>query len=45
MDQLSSLGKDEADRAAIADLITSLDDRYHLSAKISREPGVEEIIK
>jgi hypothetical protein len=42
---LSSLAKDEADQVAIANLITALDEKYDLSAKITREPGVEEILK
>ncbi|MGD0611727.1 MAG: hypothetical protein ABSB41_09450 [Anaerolineales bacterium] len=42
---LGSLAKDEADRVAVANLITALDDRYDLSAKIARERGVEEILK
>lgn len=45
IDQLSSLAKKEADRAVIADLITALEEKYDLSAKIAREPGVEEILK
>jgi hypothetical protein len=32
------------DRVLIANMITALDDKYDLSKKMTREPGVEEII-
>jgi len=42
---LSSLAKDQAERALIAYVLTALDDQYSLSKKMDKEPGVEEIIK
>lgn len=42
---LGSLAKEEADRVAIANLITALNEKYDLSAKIARERGVREILK
>src|SRR3990172_8252602 len=41
---LSGLAKDRVDRVLIANMITALDDKYDLSKKMTREPGVEEII-
>jgi hypothetical protein len=41
---LSGLAKDQVDRVLIANMITALDDKYDLSKKMTREPGVEEII-
>jgi hypothetical protein len=41
---LGGLAKDRADRVLIANMITALDDKYDLSKKMAREPGVEEII-
>jgi hypothetical protein len=41
---LGGLAKDRADRVLIANMITALDDKYDLSKKMPREPGVEEII-
>ena len=43
--ELSRLAQNEADKTCIAQLIEALDQRYYLSAKIAREPGLEEIIK
>ncbi len=42
---LSTLAKGDADRVLIANAMTALDDKYALTQKIAREPGVEEIIK
>ena len=41
---LGGLTKDRADRVLIANMITALDDKYDLSKKMPKEPGVEEII-
>lgn len=43
--QLSILAKDRADRQLIAKGIATLNEKYDLSVKIAREPGVEEILK
>ena len=43
--ELSRLAQNEADKTRIAQLVEALDERYHLSAKIAGEPGLEEIIK
>ncbi len=42
---LSNLAKDRIERDLIAATIAALDARYDLSMKMTREPGVEEIIK
>jgi hypothetical protein len=42
---LNSLAKDQGERDLIAATITALDDRYDLSTKMAKEPGVGEIIK
>jgi hypothetical protein len=43
--QLNRLWKDEEDHLLIANTIQALDARYHLIGKITRDPGVEEIIQ
>ncbi len=42
---LSSLAKNREDQVLIAVTLKTLDDKYALSQKIVREPGLEEIIK
>lgn len=42
---LSSLTTDRAERDLVARTLKALDDKYGLSEKIAREPGLEEIIK
>lgn len=42
---LSSLSNDSDDKDLIATALLALDDRYDLSGKMGREPGLEEIIK
>ncbi len=43
--KLSRLWKEQQDRILNAKTIQALDDRYDLSRKMAREPGVEEIIE
>jgi hypothetical protein len=43
--KLNRLWKDERDHALIAKTIEALNTRYNLTEKMSKEPGVEEIIK
>jgi len=43
--KLNRLWKDEEDHILIANTIKALDTRYHLIWKITKEPGVEEIIQ
>jgi hypothetical protein len=43
--KLNRLWKDEQDHVLIASTIRALDTRYDLNRKITKEPGVEEIIK
>ena len=43
--ELARLAGGQEDRLLIADMITVLDDKYDLSAKMVREPGVEDIIQ
>ena len=45
INQLSRLANTSQEQALIAAAVKALDDRYGLSRKIEREPGVEEIIK
>lgn len=42
---LARLAGGQEDRLLIADMLTTLDDKYDLSAKMAREPGVEDIIQ
>ncbi len=42
--ELGKLAPGEEDRNLMADAIAVLDDRYDLSAKLAREPGVEPIL-
>jgi hypothetical protein len=42
--KLNRLWKDEQDHALVANTIRALDSRYDLNRKISKEPGVEEVI-
>jgi hypothetical protein len=42
---LSSLTKNRGDEMVIASAIAALDDKYDLSRKMDREPGLEEIIE
>jgi hypothetical protein len=45
IEKLNRLWKDEQDHAAVANAIRALDTRYDLNRKMTKEPGVEEIIK
>ena len=42
---LGKLAWSQGDRLLVADMLTALDDKYDLSAKMRREPGVEPIIQ
>src|SRR5215207_1387363 len=43
--KLKSLWKDDQDHALLVSTVRALDTRYDLNRKMTKEPGVEEIIK
>jgi hypothetical protein len=41
---LDRLAENEPDRVLLRHTISALDDKYHLSEKVTREPGVEDLV-